>query len=229
MGGCGAVWAVWRCCGGGANLKCRVASYCLAHCSSPLGGETRLDAVAQVALWISSRVAWHEKILLSAHGVWGPAMCRGPREKQTNLRRPARRAQARAAEGMPHPMFRSCLGAGCGRAGWWRQQRQSCVGGGGRQRRRNVHSRLKRAWRPVWWCCGGGGGGGARVFGCRRGQRQACRARFVLWLHLGAGGGRARGVLALSVVVALRRTWSCMGVGVGAELERRDAKMGYPQ
>ena len=140
-------------------------------------------------------------------------------EKQTNLRRPARRAQARAAEGMPHPMFRSCLGAGCGRAGWWRQQRQSCVGGGrGRQRRRNVHSRLKRAWRPVWWCCGGGGGGGARVFGCRRGQRQACRARFVLWLHLGAGGGRARGVMALAVVVALRRTWSCMGVDGGVVL-----------
>ena len=94
--GCGWAWgvcgggAVWRCCGGGANLKCRVANYCLAHCSSPFGGETRLDAVAQVALWISSRVAWHEKILLLGHGVWGPAMCRGPPPRPSVGKRPSR-------------------------------------------------------------------------------------------------------------------------------------------
>ena len=84
VGGCGAVRAVWWCCGGGANLKCRVVNHCLAHCSSPIATSgcwpprflEQLDArrgnafrrsVAQVALWISPRVAWHEKILLLGH------------------------------------------------------------------------------------------------------------------------------------------------------------------
>ena len=36
VGGCGAVRTVWWCCGGGANLKCRVVNHCLARCSSPI-------------------------------------------------------------------------------------------------------------------------------------------------------------------------------------------------